>query len=106
MGSHQWQSAAALESLVRAFVVLSQLVPEPTRGTYTLVLGWLAKGAQQLQEHQKEEKEWKGRDEDGGGRWPKGVFPFPLKHSSFYSHCASLESRFTLVRAKNRSCWT
>ena len=62
MGSHQWQSAAALESLVRAFVVLSQLVPEPTRGTYTLVLGWLAKGAQQLQEHQKEEKEWKGRD--------------------------------------------
>lgn len=39
--------------------MLSQLVPEPTRGTYTLVLGWLAKGAQQLQEHQKEEKEWK-----------------------------------------------
>ena len=39
--------------------MLSQLVPELTRGAYTLVLGWLAKGAQQLQEHQEKEKEWK-----------------------------------------------
>ena len=59
VGSHRQQSAAAPESLVRALVPLSQLLPEPTRGTYPLVLGWLAEGAQQLQERQEEEEEWK-----------------------------------------------
>ena len=49
----------ALECLVRAFVVLRQLLPEPTRSTYPSVLGGLSVGAQHLYEHQEEEMEWK-----------------------------------------------